>query len=77
MEIIRVLIVDMPPRIHGLTTYAYDHGGEIYYTILINAHDCAERQCATYDHEILHINRGDFEKMIPADNIESDLANTG
>jgi len=28
-------------------------------------------QCATYDHEIKHINNNDFDSMLPADRLEA------
>ncbi len=71
MEKIQVLLIDLPPRVAGLTAYYYDEDGQVYYTILINARLSDQRQCAAYDHEIAHINNRDFEKMTPADRLEA------
>ena len=70
MERIRVLIIDLPPRVSGLTAYYYDEDGQVYCTIIINARLSAERQCTAYDHEIKHIDNGDFDKMIPVEELE-------
>lgn len=59
MEYIRVFLVDLPHTTKGLTVKNNDGG----YTILINSRLSEQMQCEAYDHEIAHINNGDFENM--------------
>ena len=70
MEYIKVFLVPMPLRIHGATIYSFDDG-QYYYTILINSSLSSDMQCAAYDHEIAHINNGDFEAMTPVAQMEA------
>lgn len=70
MERIKIYIIDLPYKIHGLTVYSFDEDGQSYFTILINAHDNATTQQRTYDHEIKHIDNYDFDSMLPADRLE-------
>lgn len=70
MEMIKVYMIDLPCTVYGLTTYFYDDDGQVYYTIFINAKMSAEKQCQTYDHEISHIDHGDFEHMQRVDELE-------
>ena len=51
----RVIIIDLPPTVHGCTWHDED-GNNI---ICLNARDCMERQKKAYLHELLHIIRGD------------------
>lgn len=71
MERIQVILVDLPPRIHGLTVYYYDEDGQVYYTILVNSCLNDKMQCDTYDHEIVHIDNHDFDRMIPVEDLEA------
>lgn len=66
MEIIQVILVDMPARMHGLTVRNEDGS----YTILINAGLSAETQCKAYDHEIGHINNHDYDQIYDVSKIE-------
>lgn len=70
MERVQVVLIELPHTIRGLTVYYFDDDGEVYYTILINSHMSDKMQCATYDHEIAHIDNGDFEKMYSIDVLE-------
>ena len=72
MECVKVMLMSLPCRVHGLTVYYMDTDGQEYYTILLNSHDSAERNCQTYDHEIKHINNGDFDMMIPIEELETE-----
>ena len=67
MEYIRVMLIDLPPRIHGLTVY---QPGSEEYTILINARLSDRMQCEAYDHEVEHINKRDFQSMLTDDQLE-------
>ena len=40
------------------------------YTILINARQPYEMQCKAYDHEIEHINNGDYDQMYDVSMLE-------
>ena len=72
MEYIRVILCEwLPVTVRGLTAYYYDEDGMPYYTIFINAGLSAEMQCAAYDHEIQHIDHGDFHLMMPVEDIEA------
>lgn len=70
MEYIRIHLIDLPPRIHGLTVYKFDDG-DAFYTIFLNSRLNDEMLRKTYDHEIEHINAEDFESMYPADQLEA------
>lgn len=70
MERVRVLMIELPHSIRGLTVYQFADDGEAFYTILINSRLSAQMQCTTYDHEIRHIDSGDFEKMYSVDVLE-------
>ena len=65
MEIIQVFLVDLGP-IKGMTIKNNDDS----YTILINARLSAEMQTETYDHEIEHINNGDYDQMYDVGELE-------
>lgn len=66
MEYIQIFLVDLPAAIRGVTVRNDDDS----YTILINASLSHEMQCEAYDHEISHINNGDFDCMYNADTLE-------
>ena len=70
MEHIKIFIIDLPERIHGLTVRCFDVDG-VFYTILINAKLSDQMQCDAYDHEIAHINNGDFDRMWSLDELEA------
>ena len=69
MDFIKIFLVDLPPRIHGLTVYKFDDG-DAYYTIFLNSRLNDEMLRAAYDHEIEHINAGDFDAMHQVDELE-------
>lgn len=69
MEYIRVELRDLPCTIRGFTVYCFDEG-QIWYTIFINSHMSAEMQCNTYDHELSHIDNGDFDLMNEVSKVE-------
>ena len=66
----RIDHLDLPCKIHGLTTYYFDEDGQAYYTIIINSRDSIERQNKTITHEVKHIISGDLSGMIPIDELE-------
>ncbi|MEG1930547.1 MAG: hypothetical protein RR131_05360 [Anaerovorax sp.] len=57
MEYIGVYLIDLPVAFKGYTTKNEDCS----YMIIINARLNSEMQIATYDHEIAHINNGDYD----------------
>lgn len=69
MEYIRIHLIDLPPRIHGLTVYKFDDG-DAFFTVFLNSRLSDEMIRAAYDHEIEHINAGDFDSMHPVDELE-------
>jgi len=71
MDYIRVVLQNLPVTIRGFTVYYFDEDGMTYYTIFINSRLSEVMQCATYDHEIKHINNNDFDSMLPADRLEA------
>ena len=75
MEYIKIFILDLPHRIHGIT-YRQCIDGEDMYFILINARLSAEMQVQALDHEMEHINSRDFDSIYTADDIEY-LRHTG
>jgi len=58
-DCIRVVLVDMPPSIHGFTV----SDGFDFYTVVLNPRISHEMQVKTYAHEISHITGGDFSRM--------------
>lgn len=66
MEYIGVHLIDLPVTLKGYTTKNHDGS----YTIIINARLSSEMQCATYDHEIAHINNGDYDCCRQVANVE-------
>lgn len=67
MEYIRIILLDLPVTVGGLTIYNDDDS----FTIFINARLNHETQFKTCDHEMAHINNLDFEKMISTDRLEA------
>ena len=70
MESVRVLLVDLPSRIHGLTVYNYV-SGDACFVIVLNSRLNHETQCRAYRHELEHIHNCDFDSMLPVTAIES------
>lgn len=58
-DCIRVVLIDMPPAIHGFTV----SDGFGFYTVVLNPRLSAEMQRMAYNHEISHIKNGDFDRM--------------
>ena len=58
-EYIRVVLKDMPVTIQGFTV----SDGFDFYTIFINARLSSQMQIDVYDHELEHIENGDFSRM--------------
>ena len=71
MEYIRVHLMYLDVQWKACTVYYFDDDGQVYYTILLNTKYNDETLCKAYDHEIAHIDRGDFDSMIPADQLEA------
>ncbi len=69
MEMVKVYLIDLPERVHGLTIYQFDDG-QGYYTIIINSRLSCDMQAAAYDHEIHHINNNDFDNMYHVSEME-------
>ena len=61
-----VVLIDMPHRIKAYTVANKD----MSYTIVINARMSHERQLEAYQHELDHIQNGDYERKCSADLIE-------
>ncbi len=66
MEYIGVYLVDLPHGVRGYTKKNKDGS----YTIVINARLSSEMQINTYDHEIKHIENGDYDYQADVGNIE-------
>lgn len=64
--IYRCLLVDLPHGIRGFARKNYD----CRYTILITAGLNSEMQVQTCDHEIRHINDGDYDRIPEVDRLE-------
>ena len=67
-EYVGVYLVDLPHGIKGFTR-KNDDGS---YTMLINARLSSEMQIQTYDHEIRHIENGDYDRAKEIDRLEYD-----
>lgn len=68
MEYIGVYLVDLPHCVRGYTKKNKDGS----YTIVINARLSSEMQIATYDHEIRHIESGNYDHAIEVNEIEAE-----
>lgn len=67
MEIVQVIIIDMEGPVKGLTVRNNDDS----YTILINARLSDVMQREVYDHEIAHIDNGDFDCIYDVNTLEA------
>lgn len=65
-EYVGVWLIDLPCTVHGYTRKNTDDS----YTIVINARMSSEMQIAVYDHEIGHINNGDYDNSADVDSLE-------
>ena len=66
MENISIRLINLPTTIHGYTVR--DRNGD--YNIYINARINQEARLETYEHEMKHINNGDFYRKGSVDLIE-------
>lgn len=62
-----VVLIDMPVKIKGITIMNSDDS----YTIFINARLSSQMQCATYDHEMEHINNKDYDHIFSVNDLEA------
>lgn len=58
MNNVQVILLDLPPRVHGFCRKNSDNS----YSIILNSHDCREKNAETYRHEIQHIEKDDFRE---------------
>jgi len=63
---VNVVLLDLPGTIDGYTLANADTS----YTIVINSRLNRERQLMAYQHEICHIQGGDYDKRCSVDLIE-------
>lgn len=61
----RVIFADMPAVVK-----AYTICSDGFYTIVLNSTLSREQNLISYQHEIMHIKNGDFDKKCSADLIE-------
>ena len=66
LQNINTILVDMPSRIRAYTVANKD----LSYTIVINSRLNHETQMKAYQHELNHIQNGDYEKKCSSDLIE-------
>ena len=63
---VNTILVDLPCKIRAYTVANRD----LTYTIVLNARLSHEMQLESYQHELDHIQRGDYEKKCSVDLIE-------
>lgn len=61
MDGVKVIIEDYPPDVDGYVVEGIDENGEPFYTICINARLNDEKQRETFYHEMIHIQKNDFD----------------
>lgn len=66
-----VIVTDLPHRIDGFTKKTVASDGD-WYTIILNARLNDERQREAFEHEMEHIENGDFDRTCTADDIEKE-----
>ena len=66
MEEINVVYADMPTRIHSYVVANADAS----YTIILNSKLSHEQHMISYNHEVEHIIKGDYDRKCSADLIE-------
>lgn len=71
MERVEVRLIDLPTSIRGFTAYTEDYDEGPVFTIILNARMDLNTQMRAYEHELNHINKMDFDSMVPADKIET------
>lgn len=64
-----IIVTDLPHTIDGFTKKTVASDGD-WYTIILNARLNNERQREAYEHEMEHIEAGDFDLKCTADEIE-------
>lgn len=65
-EYVGVHLIDMPHSIRGITVKV----DADTFVILINSRLSQDAQIRAYDHEIAHIDNGDFDHMYTVDQLE-------
>lgn len=65
-EDIRVYLLELPARVRAYTVRKDD-----YYTIVVNSILDKSQQLEVYEHELEHIQRGDFDSPLPVGLIEN------
>lgn len=65
MDNIQTVMSNLPSTIGGFTIVADD-----YFTIVLNQNLSFERNMQTYNHELMHISNGDFDKKTSVGLIE-------
>lgn len=66
----KVIFLDMPPTVKGMTVRMFDDG-EYYDTIILNSRHSHDTQLLAYYHERMHEESGDFDNTdMSADEIE-------
>lgn len=68
VEYIGVYLIDLPHGVRGFTKKNKDGS----YTIMINARLSSDMQIATYDHEIRHIENGDYDYKNDVGSLENE-----
>jgi hypothetical protein len=58
-ETIYTKLMDMPYGVHGYTKRNLDGS----WSIILNVHDDNERRRQAYDHEVSHIQNGDYDSV--------------
>ena len=65
MDNVRTVMSNLPSTIGGFTIVADD-----YFTIVLTQNLSFERNMQTYNHELMHISNGDFDKKTSVGLIE-------
>lgn len=58
---VKVIIEDYPPDVEGYVVESVGDDGQPFYTICINAKLNDEKQRETFYHEMIHIQKNDFD----------------
>lgn len=67
MEEINTIYMDMPTAIHSFVV----SNADATYTIVLNARMSQEQHLLSYNHELQHIDNGDYEKLISIGTLET------
>lgn len=68
MDNVNVILMDLPPKVKGMLVKTFD--GEECYTVVLNSRLNKEQQLSAYEHEMEHMDHGDFVRECQADEIE-------